>query len=126
MYKGTFFDLGPGGELRIGSFSTLVNVIISTNGRVTIGDYVFIAHEVLIADNPIARPPGPDRERAPSPPIEIGDDVWIGASAVILGGARIGAGAIVGAATVVDSDVPPYSIVAGNPARIVGLTRPPS
>lgn len=53
-------------------------------------------------------------------PIEIQDNVWIGARAVILGGARIGEGSIVGAASVVDFEVPPYSIVAGNPARVVG------
>ena len=47
----------------------------------------------------------------------IGNDVWIGQNAVILPGVRIGDGAIVGANSVVGSDVPPYTIVAGNPAR---------
>ncbi len=47
------------------------------------------------------------------------DDVWIGMEAMIMPGVRIGAGAIVGARAVVASDVPPYAIVAGNPARVV-------
>lgn len=49
----------------------------------------------------------------------IGHDVWIGDSAIILAGVEVGNGAIVGAGAVVTKDVPPYSIVAGNPARII-------
>ena len=86
LYIGTFFDLGPHGEVRIGDFSTLVSVIISTNARVTIGSYVFVAHDVVIADRDVAIP-GAD---APEPAgITIEDDVWIGAKVVILGGAHI-------------------------------------
>ena len=47
----------------------------------------------------------------------IGNDVWIGQNAVILPGVRIGDGAIIGADSVVGSDVDPYTIVAGNPAK---------
>jgi acetyltransferase-like isoleucine patch superfamily enzyme len=50
----------------------------------------------------------------------LADNVWIGARAVVLGGARIGEGSVVGAAAVVDFEVPPYSLAAGNPARILG------
>lgn len=49
----------------------------------------------------------------------IGPDVWIGAEALLLPGVRIGAGAMVAARSVVARDVPPYSVVAGNPARVV-------
>ena len=49
----------------------------------------------------------------------IGNDVWIGQNAVILPGVRIGDGAIIGANSVVGSDVDPYTIVAGNPARLI-------
>lgn len=51
--------------------------------------------------------------------IIIGNDVWIGAYATILGGVRIGNGAVIGAGAVVAKDVPPYAVVVGNPARIV-------
>ena len=49
----------------------------------------------------------------------IGNDVWVGYGAMILGGARVGDGAVVAAGSVVFSDVPPYGVVAGNPAKII-------
>ena len=52
-------------------------------------------------------------------PLTIGDDVWIGFGAIILGGVSIGRGAIIGAGTMVTKDVPPFTIVVGNPMRIV-------
>lgn len=53
------------------------------------------------------------------PDTEIGHDVWIGHGALILPGARVGSGAIIGAGAVVTGKVPPYAIVAGNPARVI-------
>jgi virginiamycin A acetyltransferase len=49
----------------------------------------------------------------------VGHDVWLGYSALVLPGVRIGHGAVVAAASVVARDVPPYAIVVGNPARVV-------
>jgi acetyltransferase-like isoleucine patch superfamily enzyme len=51
--------------------------------------------------------------------IQVEDDVWIGFGAILLSGIRIGKGAVIGAAAVVTKDVPPYAIVAGNPATKV-------
>ena len=122
IYNPTFFNLGEDGEVLIGDFCTLVAVIISTNSSVVIGDYAFLAHGVVLADTFAARPPIDERarsnERASS--ILIGANTWIGARAVLLGGAHIGDGSIVGAAAVVNFEVPPNAIVAGNPAKIVG------
>lgn len=54
----------------------------------------------------------------PKPAI-IGNDVWIGSNAVVLGGVRVGNGAVIGAGSVVTKDVPPYAVVGGVPARII-------
>ena len=126
IYYTSFFDLGPEGEVEIGNYCTLVGAIISTNSRVVIDDYAFLAHEVVLADSFAAMPHPPgsiDVSRSDSPPrpaaIVVGRNSWIGARAVLLAGAIIGEGSIVGAAAVVDFEVPPRSMVAGNPARIV-------
>ncbi|WP_418317889.1 acyltransferase [Piscinibacter sakaiensis] len=121
VYDGSFFEIGPNGEVSIGDHCTLVGAIITGNGRVHIGDFCFIAHEVVIGATPFDLPGGasPD-EAGQEPDIEIGHDVWIGAGAIVLRGARIGDGAIIGAAAVVDFEVPPGGIVGGNPGRLVG------
>lgn len=54
----------------------------------------------------------------------IGNDVWIGAKAIIFNGTRIGHGAIIGAAALVNKDVPPYAIVGGVPAKILRMRFP--
>lgn len=54
-----------------------------------------------------------------SAPIKICDKVWIGFDVVILKGVKVGEGAVIGARSVVTNDVPPYTVVAGNPAKIV-------
>ena len=128
VYHGTHFDLGTQASVVIGRWCTIVGAIVRTDGDVRIGDHVFISHEVVIADGPWAVPlrlargdaaNGGGGAPSAAPPIDIGDDVWIGARAAILGGVRIGAGAIVGAGAVVTRDVPAGAVVAGNPAQVV-------
>jgi acetyltransferase-like isoleucine patch superfamily enzyme len=60
-----------------------------------------------------------EHEREPVRRVRIGHDVWIGRSAIVLPGVDIGHGAVVGAGAVVTKSVPPYAIVAGNPARLI-------
>ncbi len=57
--------------------------------------------------------------RPPAQRVLIGHDVWIGRSAIVLPGVTVGDGAVVGAGAVVTKDVPPYAIVAGNPAQLI-------
>ena len=64
IYNGTFFDLGPRGEVQIGDFCTLVGGIICTNAKVVIENYTFIAHEVVLADSFAAMPFRPQRASA--------------------------------------------------------------
>ena len=125
LYAGTFFDLGPEGEVSIGNYCALVGAIISSNKRVVIGDYAFISHEVVIADSWIAQPVGAQTTVAVEGEIsvEIGPNAWIGAGAILLAGAKIGEGAIVGAQTLVNFTVPDFAIVAGNPAQIKGYAK---
>ncbi len=58
-------------------------------------------------------------KREPIKRVVIGNDVWIGRSAIVLPGVEVGNGAVVGAGAVVTKSVPPYGIVVGNPARLI-------
>jgi acetyltransferase-like isoleucine patch superfamily enzyme len=130
VYHGTFFDLGPTGTVEIGKYCSLVGVIIATNHRVAIGDYSFIAHEVVIADEACQIPAKffaneSQNDSRLRREIVIGQNVWIGAQVAIVGSVQIGEGAIIGAGTVVSGDVPPYTLCAGNPMRkIREINRP--
>lgn len=124
IYVETFFDIGPDGHVQIGSYTTLAGPIVSTNARVEIGSYVMISREVVIAEDWCATPDWQSPARTRTRDIVIGDAAWIGARATLLGGARIGEGSIVGAGAVIDFETPPFAVVAGNPARIVGWSRP--
>lgn len=113
----------PGRNLTIGDDVDLaVDVLIECAGGVEIGARTLIGHGVkIIADNHVV-PVGRGRifgAGSVKRPIRIGSDVWIGANAVVLAGRTIGDGAVVGAASAVTRDVEPYTIVAGNPARLV-------
>lgn len=100
-------------------------VTITVGPRVEIGRHVLVADRVSLVGydghpkDPVAR-----RNHRPAPkeegrPILIGDNVWICSNATILKGVTVGEGAIIAAHAVVTEDVPPYAVVAGNPARVV-------
>ncbi|MBV5329484.1 MAG: acyltransferase [Chlorobium sp.] len=112
--------------LIVGNNTTLAyEVTISVGERVEIGDDCLIADRVFIADNH-GHPVDPERRRQMTKvfpeeikPVKIGNNVWIGYQSVILRGVTIGDNSIVGANSVVTKDVPPNTVVAGNPAIIV-------
>lgn len=97
----------------------------SVSTRITIGSDCFIATGCFFLDSP-GHPLDPTRRLAHLPPdpeqvkpVTIGDNVWIGTQAMILPGVTIGEGSVVAARAVVTSDVPPYSVVGGMPARVI-------
>lgn len=108
-------DLVIGDDTRIGIGNTLIGPVTIGN-KVNLGQHVLISglnhnyEDVLetIADQGVR-----------TLPVSIADDVWIGGNVVILPGIHIGKHAVVGAGSVVTKDVAPYTVVVGNPARVV-------
>lgn len=96
--------------------------------RVTIGDGCLLGADVFIADTDFHPVEPEDRRRRTDgvrmAPVEIGDNVFIGARAMVLKGVRIGDNAVVGAGSVVTTDVPANAIAAGVPAHVVGWVTP--
>ncbi len=113
-------------ELTIGDHTFVGHLVsFACSASITIGKDCLIAAGVQISDYD-GHPVDAARRRAGDPtppegirPVVIGDDVWIGASAIILKGVTIGGRSIIGAGAVVTRDVPPDTVVAGNPARVV-------
>jgi maltose O-acetyltransferase len=102
--------------------------VILDGAPVTIGDRVLFGPNVQVyaATHPLE---GHVRQGTAGPeyarPITIGSDSWVGGGAIILPGVTVGEHCVVGAGAVVTKDVPAYSVVAGNPARVIRqLERP--
>ena len=97
---------------------------IRANGGLRIGSRVMVASHVVITTraHPLALPRYAVVEDAP---IVIGDDVWIGAGAIVLPGVTIGNGAVVAAGAVVSDPVDAHTVVGGVPARVIKRIDPP-
>lgn len=124
--------IGPGTELHVAKSITIGNdVLISSDCSILDSDmhsedfelrkndiYIDLEREGFSAADK-------NWEIARCRPIVIQDKAWIGLRAIILKGVTIGEGAIVGAGSVVSKDVPPWVVVAGNPARVVKTLQQP-
>jgi hypothetical protein len=111
--------VGTDADLRIGASTYFTrDATIDCRIRLHVGGDCAIAPGVVIMDND-AHALYVEGTPRPAAPIDIGEHVWIGTRAIILKGVSVGDGAVIGAGAVVTRDVPPASIVAGNPARIV-------
>jgi acetyltransferase-like isoleucine patch superfamily enzyme len=103
----------------------LCSIWASPAGPITIGNNVLLGPCVSIfsSNHGIARGELIRNQPGQDAPISIGDDVWLGANAVVTAGVSIGDGAVVGAGAVVTTDLPAMSICGGVPARVIGYRR---
>ncbi len=125
--QGNYWSMGV--DLRNGS-----NILVGTGcvfnkrvlldgrgGRIRIGDHVDIAQDVHIWT--LSHDPHDDQHRTKGAGVTIEDHVWIASRATILPGVSIGKGAVVATGSIVTKDVPEKAIVAGVPAKAIGLRR---
>lgn len=116
-----------GAALRIGDDYGMTGGAIVCEEAITIGNRVTVGANSIIADTDFHPLDPEERFRAPlngaTAPIVIEDDVFIGMRALVLKGVRLGRGCVIGAGSVVTSDIPPYAIAAGNPARVLRRLR---
>jgi acetyltransferase-like isoleucine patch superfamily enzyme len=136
VYAGASLIVAAGADVEIGPCCCLNGSTIVASQRVSIGAHALLSWGVVITDLPASsRPSVADRRAAllrsaadagrmppdcgRASPVTIGDGVWVGFDAVVGGGVHIGDGSIVGCRSVVLSDVPPRTVVAGNPAVVI-------
>ncbi|MDM5337900.1 2,3,4,5-tetrahydropyridine-2,6-dicarboxylate N-acetyltransferase [Fictibacillus enclensis] len=102
-----------GASINIGSVigeGTMIDMNVVLGGRATVGKNCHIGAGSVLAG--VIEPPS-------AKPVVVEDDVVVGANAVILEGVTVGQGAVVAAGAIVIEDVPPYTVVAGTPARVI-------
>ena len=118
VYIGNLQNLIIGDRSGLGKNFKMHNVAIEMGNDIMVGPDVTVmggGHKFDDINIPMI-----DQGDIPRTSLKIEDDVWIGTKSLILAkGQTIGKGSIIGAGTVVTKDIPPYAIVAGNPARII-------
>lgn len=113
-----------GGKLIIGKNSRINGAHISASTEVRIGDNVRIAPYVIIIDDDYHDTQDHFGAEGKKSPIVIEDNVWIAMDAKILKGVKIGKGSVIATSAVVTKDVPPFSVVAGIPAKVIKQVQP--
>jgi acetyltransferase-like isoleucine patch superfamily enzyme len=116
--------LGPDGRIVIGHGTRMSgHAVISAAQSVRLAEKVLVARGVYIADHNHGRADSPtailDQGIADISPVEIGPGVWLGHNVVVLPGSHIGRGAVIAAGAVVRGEVPPRTVAAGAPARVI-------
>ena len=118
VYFGNGKDIEVGDYVGFGSNFKTLNRILRVGNELMMGeDVLFLggSHNHNRLDIPMGKQGGGEKT-----PLEICDDVWIGARAIVLPGCKkIGTGVIIGAGSVVTKDIPDYAVVGGNPAKIL-------
>lgn len=123
LQSGVWLNVGgERGSLELGAYTFIGRgTVIETSLDVRIGAGCLIAPGVFITDHNHSLKRGMPMFEQPcvAAPVVIGDDVWIGANAVVLPGVEIGEGAVIAAGAVVNRAVPSFAIVGGVPAKII-------
>ncbi len=124
LEPGVWLTAPDAARIRIGSGAFLnLGVMVAAQELVEIGDHCMFANGCFISDaahrfdDPIK--PVPWQGFTSKGPTRIADNVWCGAHVVVTSGVTIGSRAVIGANSVVTSDIPPYSIAAGAPAHVI-------
>ena len=128
VFQRVTIQAGRDAEVVIGDDVGVSGCTISALRSVRIGDRVLLGSGCMLADSD-AHPLHPhdrrfDASKTVSKPIVVEDDVFVGARAIILKGVHVGKGSVIGAGAVVTRDVPPMTVVAGNPAAVVKELEP--
>jgi acetyltransferase-like isoleucine patch superfamily enzyme len=124
LEPGVWITAGEHGRVRVGG-GTFLNqgVMIASEGLVEIGEHCMAANGCLITDGSHRfedpEMPVPWQGFTTKGPTRIGDNVWLGANVVVTSGVTIGRRSVIGANSVVTADVPPFSIAAGSPAKVI-------
>jgi acetyltransferase-like isoleucine patch superfamily enzyme len=134
-YDQAMFVTSEAGKIRVGEFSILNGTTLICSDTISIGNFVMLAWGSVVIDNFLCADLTPgergrileltsgslEREMpfSGSAPVIIEDNVWVGFDAVILPGTTIGRGSVIGSRCVVSGNIPPYSVVVGNPGRII-------
>ena len=114
-----------GKDVYLPSDLVIAHNLVYNRGELSIGDRVSIGPGVILVLSSHSN--FSDVSHAVSQRgdfVNIGDDSWIGAASVILNGVTIGEHTVVGAGSIVTRDVPPYTVVAGNPAKVIRTIKP--
>ncbi|MBT3800654.1 MAG: acyltransferase [Prolixibacteraceae bacterium] len=139
-YNLTVFATSKNGQIEIGDYSIVNGCNIICSQKIHIGKYVMIAWGTVIYDNYLSadlhkeermnvliKNANLDNREMPfsrASPVFIEDNVWIGFDAVIKPGTTIGRGSVIGSKAVISGKIKPYSVVVGNPGRIIKTLNP--
>jgi acetyltransferase-like isoleucine patch superfamily enzyme len=121
---GCWLTLDPRARITIGAGCFLNrNVMLAALERIEVGDHVMLANGCFVgdADHRYDAPDLPVTRQGfrPRGPVRIGSNVWFGVNCVVTGGVTIGERAVIGANSVVTGDIPPRTIAAGAPAKVI-------
>jgi len=124
LEPGCWLTLGPEARIEIGSGSFLNrNTMVAATELVEIGDHVMFANGCFIGDaaHRFDDPDRPVTEQGftTKGPVRIGDNCWFGVNCVVTSGVTIGERCVIGANSVVAGDLPPRTIAAGAPAKVI-------